>query len=449
MNKTDSNCSVFFARHYPLLDKLQKFYEEYKIKLTFKSVKRYFHFDSYIFSVTDKRDFLKIFALCYQLSEYLNIKVIISKQSDSEVAVQITDQEKPIYDFLDAVKNEEFQNPQNMVLPILLGNHNGIITIDLMKEHHLLITGQIGSGKSIFIHNLILSLLYHHSSETLKLILMTPKAMELSIYNDIPHLLAPIVTDQYKMLSALMWCIDEMERRYSLLSQHRVSNIIQYNSKVETKNLLPYIVIVIDEFSYLMQSYGKKTEICLVKLAQKARDIGIHLVTTTKILTDDVITNLININIPSRIILKGLQISNFTNIFNMIGIEHLSGDGDSLFLDRTSANALRIQTPFVNDQMIEHITNQLRLQGKPSYIEFPKIDLSKPITIDPDLEKDPLIEKALTHIIETENTTASSLQRKFSIGFNRAAAMIEYLEGKGILSAPEQYKRKILKKDLI
>lgn len=445
MNKIEYNNSIFFVRYNPLIEKLQKFYEEHQIKLIFKSVKSYFHFNEYIFSV-EEGSFLNIYGLGRELSEELKNTVLITMQNDNEVIFQIIHKKRLRYDFLDAIENKLFQTSQDTILPIVLGNHNGIVVTDLMKEGHLLITGQKGSGKSNFIHNLILSLMYHHSPETLKLVLMDPRVIELSIYKDIPHLLTPVIVDAKKALSALIWCENEVERRHILLSQHQVHNIVQYNEKVEEKDRLPYIVIVIDGLADFMYLHGKKAELCLSQLLQTAKTAGIHLVITTGIMIPQVITNLIEVNMLNRIVLTNC---NFTNTSHIFDEAFLSGDGDALFLSNSRANALRIQTPFVNYDTIVDIIDRLSEQGKPRYVEFPQIDLSKLATTDSELERDPLIEKALAYIIEIGSPSISSLQRKFNISFHRASGMIEYLEYKGILSAPECGKRKILKTTII
>lgn len=441
------NSVIFHSRSSDLemANKIKCFYQEHHINLEFKSVTSYFNLKSYSFIVIDNVDLPNIVKFNPELRNYLGLRSIrIIYNHKNEFSFEVYNEERKTYDFFDAIENEKFQKTQGMLLPILLGERNGVFVTDLTKIHHLLVAGQTGAGKTIFAHSLILSLLYHNSPEILKLILIDHKVVEFSSYNNIPHLLNPVITENEEAINALSWCINEMERRYLLLSQAGVNHITQYNEKMDKKEHIPYIVIIIDEFANLMLSKRSSyVESCLVKIAQKAEATGIHLVLATQRPSVDIITNTLKENMPNRIAFTVASAFDSKTILDVDGAETLRGRGDMLLSIEGNSDVLRIQAPFISDDMIENITDKLRLLGKPTYIEFPKIELSKTEPI-----VDELIDEALAHILETTNANVANLQRKFHIGFDRANRIIDYLEYKGVLSKPRNGKREILKSSL-
>ena len=420
------------------------FYHAHNIDLEVKSKTHYMNFKSYTFQAKSEDSLSRIQALAHNLAEELecrNIRVV--PDNDNNVSFEIYNTKRTEYHFLDAIESEKFQNPQNMELPILLGNRNGAFMADFTKLPHLLIGGMTGSGKHLLINSLILSLLYHHTPETLRLILVDPKVVELSIYNDIPHLLTPVITDNKKTLDTLAWCRDEMERRYILLSQSYSRNIQGYNEKVTEKDRLPYIVLVIDGFSDFIHFHSFKDSI--VKIAQQARAVGIHVILATQQVSTDSINEVIKANIPSRIALTVTSAEDSMIILDNHGAECLSGCGDMLFLGQNSSDLLRIQAPYIDDDIISNITDKFRSVSKPEYITISELEQH----IEPVEYNDLLVPDVFAFIIETSSTSISAIQRKFGIGFNRAANIVDYLTDKGILSEPTELgKREILKKEL-
>jgi S-DNA-T family DNA segregation ATPase FtsK/SpoIIIE len=312
---------------------------------------------------------------------------------------------------------------------------------DLKKLPHLLIAGTTGSGKSVGINAMILSLLYRNDPDHLKLILIDPKMLEFTIYNDIPHLLTPVITEPKKAISALANMVAEMERRYKLMAQNRVKHINNYNEKMAKENgmAMPFIVIVIDELADLMMNGGKDVEYSIARLAQMARASGIHLIVATQRPSVDVVTGLIKANLPSRLSYRvGTRIDSKV-ILDGMGAESLLGRGDALFTPPGAVGLVRLHAPWNTEEEIEEIVEFLKAQREPDYDE----SYFKPIRADDagegDFatdELDPLYEQALEVILGDRKTSISYLQRKLQIGYNRSANIIEQLESTGVLSAP-------------
>jgi S-DNA-T family DNA segregation ATPase FtsK/SpoIIIE len=338
------------------------------------------------------------------------------------------------------------------------------IVSDLAKMPHALIAGTTGSGKSVAINAVILSFIYKATPEQIRLILIDPKMLELSVYEGIPHLLTPVVTDMREAASALRWCVAEMERRYKLMSSLGVRNLSGYNLKVqegikkeeplvnpfsppegapEYLEELPLIVVLIDELADLMMVAGKKVEHLIARLAQKARASGIHLVLATQRPSVDVITGLIKANIPTRIAFQVSSKIDSRTILDQMGAEALLGQGDMLYLPPGSGYPQRIHGAFVADHEVHHVVEYLKEHGEPCYIEEilrtddEDGDSSGSVEIkrSPEGEADPLYDEAVAIVVKTRRASISLVQRNLRIGYNRAARLIEEMERAGLVSS--------------
>lgn len=334
---------------------------------------------------------------------------------------------------------------------------------DLARMPHLLVAGTTGSGKSVGINAMILSLLYKATPDEVRLILIDPKMLEMSVYEDIPHLLAPVVTDMREAANALTWCINEMERRYKLLSKLGVRNLAGFNTKIneasaneqsipnpfsltpdapEPLEKLPFIVLVIDELADLMMVAGKKIEEPIARLAQKARAAGIHLVLATQRPSVDVITGLIKANIPTRISFQVSSRIDSRTILDQMGAETLLGQGDMLYAFGNT-QPVRVHGAFVDDDEVHRVVDYLKQQGEPDYVDgildgssaTDAADGSSPAGGPAEGEADPLYDKAVALVLESQRTSASWVQRNLSVGYNRAARLVEDMERAGILSS--------------
>lgn len=313
---------------------------------------------------------------------------------------------------------------------------------DLKKLPHLLIAGTTGSGKSVGINSMILSLLYKNSPDQLKLLMIDPKMLEFSIYNEIPHLLTPVITKPKEAISALNNMVYEMERRYQLMSETRTKNIENFNEKAkkEGHDLLPYIVVIIDELADLMMTSGKDVEYSIARLAQMARASGIHLIVATQRPSVDVVTGLIKANLPSRISYKVGQKIDSKIILDGMGAESLLGRGDMLFTPPGMSGLVRLHAPWSTEVEIEKVVDFLKAQREPEYDRRFLRDKEDVLASNggnsSDEEADELYEEAKNIILTEQKTSISYLQRRLQIGYNRSARLIEQLENNGILSAP-------------
>jgi S-DNA-T family DNA segregation ATPase FtsK/SpoIIIE len=335
---------------------------------------------------------------------------------------------------------------------------------DLAKMPHVLVAGTTGSGKSVAINALILSMLYKSDASQVRMILIDPKMLELSVYEGIPHLLAPVVTDMRQAANALNWCVAEMERRYKLMSMLGVRNLAGYNQKIkdakkdgtsiphpfsltpdnpEPLDEMPLIVVVIDELADLMMVVGKKVEELIARLAQKARASGIHLVLATQRPSVDVITGLIKANIPTRIAFQVSSKIDSRTILDQMGAEALLGQGDMLYMPPGTGYPTRIHGAFVSDQEVHKVVNYLKAQGEPNYIEGiltneaeeGGAEFSGSAAGEGGAEVDPLYDEAVGIVLKTRRASISSVQRQLRIGYNRAARLIEDMERAGLVSA--------------
>ena len=355
------------------------------------------------------------------------------------IGIEIPNKEIDPVNYRQIIESSEFANPK-VNIPITLGKTIAGYPIvgDLVSMPHLLIAGTTGSGKSVCINTLILSILYKHTPETCKLILIDPKMLELSVYQGIPHLLSPVITEPKKATSALKWTVNEMETRYRKMTEEGVRNISSFNEKAkkEGKKVMPYIIVVVDEMADLMMVSGKQVENYIQRLAQMARAAGIHIIMATQRPSVDVITGTIKANFPTRISFQVTSKIDSRTILGEQGAEQLLGKGDMLFM--SSANRMvRIHGPFVSDSEIEKVSTFLRSQGSPTYID----DITKIEDNDNEnnnslnsSEKDELFDQAVTLIKAEGKASTSFLQRKLQIGYNRAARIIDQMEEAKIIS---------------
>ncbi len=336
------------------------------------------------------------------------------------------------------------------------------VVADLAKMPHLLVAGTTGSGKSVAVNSMIVSMLYKATPEEVRFIMVDPKMLELSVYQDIPHLLAPVVTDMKQAGNALNWCVAEMEKRYRLLAHVGVRQLDSFNQKIrqaqqagepivnpfslnpdepEPLSTLPYIVVVIDELADLMMVEGKKVEQQIARLAQKARAAGIHLILATQRPSVDVITGLIKANIPTRISFQVSSRIDSRTILDQGGAENLLGKGDMLFLPPGTAEPTRLHGAFVADEEVHQIVSFLKRQGRPDYIDGllsgEAASAGGLTAASGGAEGDELFDQAVAFILDSRKTSISSLQRHLRIGYNRAANLMESLEQAGIVSAAE------------
>lgn len=377
----------------------------------------------------------------------------------SLVGIEIPNKKAAPVRLKDIIESEIF-NQHNCAVPITLGRDiSGQPVIDdLTKMPHLLIAGSTGSGKSVFINCFLATLLCKYTPDQMKLILVDPKRVELSSYNNLPHLLTPVVTEAKNALSALKWGITEMTNRYKILSENNARNIASYNQK-NPDNKLPYIVIVIDELADLMMTAGNDIETTICRLAQMARATGIHLIVATQRPSVDVITGLIKANIATRIAFAVASQIDSRTILDMAGAEKLLGKGDMLYISRETGKPRRIQGVFVSDSEIDAITQFWKNEGPPpkfSKLLTPADDHSLPENLVEKSEQalfsdidDDLFQEVVDLVLASQQASASFLQRKLKIGYARAARLIDILEQKKIISAQIANKpRQVLIKSL-
>jgi DNA segregation ATPase FtsK/SpoIIIE, S-DNA-T family len=356
----------------------------------------------------------------------------------STIGIEIPNKVRENVALKEIISSKEFNN-KDIKIPITLGKSISGFPIvgDLVSMPHLLIAGTTGSGKSVCINTLILSILYRHKPDDCKLIMIDPKMLELSIYQGIPHLLTPVITEPKKATTALKWVVKEMEKRYREMTEIGVRNISGFNDKAssESRKKMPYIVVIVDEMADLMMIAGKEIENYIQRLAQMARAAGIHIVMATQRPSVDVITGTIKANFPTRISFQVTSKIDSRTILGEQGAELLLGNGDMLFMSSAS-RIIRIHGPYVSEKEIERVSTFLRLQGSPTYIEeVTRIEEQENDEVVLNSEgKDELYNKAV-EIIKTEGKASTSfLQRKLGIGYNRAARIIDQMEEEKIIS---------------
>ena len=357
------------------------------------------------------------------------------------VGIEVPNQNLETIYLKEILESEVFKNASS---PLTMALGKDIVgapfVTDLKKLPHLLIAGTTGSGKSVGINAMLLSLLYRNSPQTLRLMMIDPKMLEFSIYNDIPHLLTPVITEAKKAITALSNMVAEMERRYKIMSQTRTKNIESYNEKMKSEGgeQFPYIVVIIDELADLMMTSGKDVELYIGRLAQMARASGIHLIVATQRPSVDVVTGLIKANLPSRISYRVGQRIDSKVILDQMGAESLLGRGDMLFTPPGSPGVIRLHAPFASEKEIETIVNFLKEQQDVIYDEkFLAEEGSSTGSAAGVLgedELDELYEEAKEIILSEQKTSISYLQRRLKIGYNKAANIIEQMEKMGVLS---------------
>lgn len=393
-----------------------------------------------------------------------SVRVVEVIPGKSVIGLEIPNESREIVRLSEILSSQAYEKSHSPLTLVLGKDISGQPTVaDLAKMPHLLVAGTTGSGKSVAINAMILSLLYKATPEQVRMIMIDPKMLELSVYEGIPHLLTPVVTDMKEAANALRWSVAEMERRYKLMSLLGVRNLTGYNKKVRdaikegspladplweptafidedepgTLSELPQIVIIIDELADMMMVVGKKVEELIARLAQKARASGLHLILATQRPSVDVLTGLIKANIPSRIAFQVSSKIDSRTILDQSGAESLLGNGDMLYLPPGSGLPQRVHGAFVDDHEVHKVVKQLKKQGKPNYIEA-ILSASDPAEFDGSSggsaeDSDELYDQALRIVTETRRASISGVQRQLRIGYNRAARMIEEMERCGVV----------------
>ena len=400
----------------------------------------------------------------------ISVRVVEVIPGKSVVGLEIPNEQREMV-YLSEVLHSEAYDKSRSTLTLALGKDisGNPAVADLAKMPHALIAGTTGSGKSVAVNAMILSLLYKASPKDVRLIMIDPKMLELSVYEGIPHLLTPVVTDMKEAANALRWCVGEMERRYKLMSALGVRNLAGYNRKVReaekegeplrdplfalepgqdstyipTLQEMPVIVVVIDELADMMMVVGKKVEELIARLAQKARASGVHLLLATQRPSVDVITGLIKANIPTRIAFQVSSRIDSRTILDQMGAEHLLGNGDMLYMPPGGSIPQRIHGAFVGDDEVHRVVDHLKNLGEPDYIDEIVQEQTEDIPgLSPDAsgsteDTDPLFDEAVRIVTETRRASISGVQRRLKIGYNRAARMIEEMERIGIVTPAE------------
>ena len=375
----------------------------------------------------------------------LSIRIVAPIPGKDVIGIEVPNSKREMVVLRELIEDVGFTN-KDSILTLALGKDisGKPFYMNLRNAPHLMIAGTTGSGKSVLLNAVLTSLLYKANPTQLKFIMIDPKMLELSIYEDIPHLLHPVVTEPKKAAAALRWAVQEMELRYKLLSEEGTRDIESYNKKIEKldseekrKELLPYIVIVLDELADLMMTAQNEIKESITRLAQKARAAGIHIIVATQRPSADVVAGLIKANFPVRISFRVSSKVDSRIILDTMGAERLLGKGDMLFLQPGSSSLIRLQGALISDKEREKITNYLKSQDKPEYIEEITHIEDTDEKNNFDDEKDELYDTALRIIVETKHVSISMLQRRLKIGYNRAARIVEIMEKEGIVGQQE------------
>lgn len=400
-----------------------------------------------------------------------SLRVVDNIPGTSAVGIEVPNDNREIVSLKEIIVSKNYESSKSPLTMALGKNIQGMpVCTDLQKLPHLLVAGTTGSGKSVTLHTMLVSLLYKSDPSDLKMLLVDPKMLELSVYDGIPHLLNPVITDMNDASSALRWCVQQMEKRYRIMQELKVRDIKAYNKliidneqageRLEVQSnqsddiiyheKLPYIVVVIDEFADMILVVGKKVEDLITRLAAKARAAGIHLILATQRPSVNVITGLIKANIPARAALQVTTNIDSRTIIDTMGAEDLLGNGDMLFMSPGSRVPQRVHGAYVSDNEVKDIVSFLKKSSEAEYIDslLSSADDDQVNPIDIESNDDPLYAEAVQVVMETKKTSISYIQRKLRIGYNRAANIIEAMESNGILSAQQSNgNRDILKKE--
>jgi S-DNA-T family DNA segregation ATPase FtsK/SpoIIIE len=390
-----------------------------------------------------------------------SVRVVEVIPGKSVMGIEIPNEHRAMVRLSSVLSSEDFDKSKSP-LTIALGHDiagNPVVT-DLAKMPHLLVAGTTGSGKSVGVNAMIISLLYKSTPEEVRLIMVDPKMLELSVYEGIPHLLTPVITDMKEAANGLRWSVEEMERRYQLMAAMGVRNVAGYNAKVKaaiaegkplpdplwqidqsfdttppTLKPLPYIVVIVDEFADMMMTVGKKVEELIARIAQKARAAGIHLILATQRPSVDVITGLIKANVPTRIAFQVSSKIDSRTILDQGGAEQLLGHGDMLFQPAGTSIPIRVHGAFVDDDEVHRVVAEWKTKGEPNYIEeITQVNDQAGLSLEGGDEKDDLYDQAVAFVTEARKVSISSVQRKLRIGYNRAARLVETMEQSGVVS---------------
>lgn len=400
-----------------------------------------------------------------------SLRVVDNIPGTSAVGIEVPNDNREIVSLKEIIVSKNYESSKSPLTMALGKNIQGMpVCTDLQKLPHLLVAGTTGSGKSVTLHTMLVSLLYKSDPSDLKMLLVDPKMLELSVYDGIPHLLNPVITDMNDASSALRWCVQQMEKRYRIMQELKVRDIKAYNKlildneeageRLEVQSnqsddiiyheKLPYIVVVIDEFADMILVVGKKVEDLITRLAAKARAAGIHLILATQRPSVNVITGLIKANIPARAALQVTTNIDSRTIIDTMGAEDLLGNGDMLFMSPGSRVPQRVHGAYVSDNEVKDIVSFLKKSSEAEYIDslLSSVDDDQVNPVDIESNDDPLYAEAVQVVMETKKTSISYIQRKLRIGYNRAANIIEAMESNGILSAQQSNgNRDILKKE--
>jgi S-DNA-T family DNA segregation ATPase FtsK/SpoIIIE len=379
-----------------------------------------------------------------------SVRIVAPIPGKHAVGIEVPNAKRHIVSFREIIEGELQREGKRPEIPVVMGKDvsgDTALSIDLTKMPHLLIAGATGSGKSVCVNSLILSILYQLPPSECRLILIDPKIVELKLYNDIPHLLTPVITEPKKAFQALQYCIYEMERRYACLDSMGVRDIHNYNKRIKERNIaqehMPYIVVIIDEFADLMATTGKELESTLARLAAMSRAVGIHLVLATQRPSIDVITGLIKANIPSRIAFMVANKIDSRIIIDAVGAEKLLGKGDMLYAGIEEPFPIRMQGAFVSEEEVEAVVAHVKTFGEPDYIDDEIFFDEEEEEAEPSLFSagdDPLYEKALEIVMQQGKASASYIQRRLKIGYNRSARLVEEMEHRGVVGPAQGSK---------
>ena len=371
-----------------------------------------------------------------------SVRIVAPIPGKHAVGIEVPNKERAVVSFKELIE-KELPQFDKMKIPVVLGKDisGEAQLLDLATTPHLLIAGSTGSGKSVCVNSMILSILYKRSPKDVKMILIDPKIVELKLYNDIPHLLTPVITEPKKAFQALQYCLCEMERRYAMLDHMGVRDIATYNKRIKERQIcqekMPYIVVIIDEFADLMATTGKELESTVARLAAMSRAVGIHLVLATQRPSIDVITGLIKANIPTRIAFMVASKTDSRIIIDQVGSEKLLGKGDMLYSSAIDPFPVRIQGTFVTEDEVEKVVECVKAYGEPEYIDDEIfVEDEDDETSEPGLfseGSDPLYDRALEIVVQAGKASASYIQRRLKIGYNRAARLVEEMEARGIV----------------